>query len=199
MKKPAPRVVVFAGPNGAGKTTHAEPILRTLGIGTFVNADFIARGLSGRNTESVAFEAGRIMLRRLQQLARDGEDFSFESTLASRSFAPFLRDLKRRGYGVSLFYFSLKSAALAVRRVKLRVRLGGHDVPADIVKRRFGRSIANFFSLYQPLLDEWTLFDNSVDGEARFVASHNGERLTVEDHRAWLKIQRLVARAKNHF
>jgi len=137
MKKPAPRVIVFAGPNGAGKTTHAEPILRTLGISTFVNADFIARGLSGRNTESVAFEAGRIMLRRLQQLARDREDFSFESTLSSRTFAPFLRELKQQGYGVSLFYFSLKSAALAVRRVKLRVRLGGHDVPADIVKRRF--------------------------------------------------------------
>ena len=197
MKKPAPRVIVFAGPNGAGKTTHAEPILRTLGISTFVNADFIARGLSGRNTETVAFEAGRIMLRRLQQLARDGEDFSFESTLSSRTFAPFLRELKRQGYGVSLFYFSLKSAALAVRRVKLRVRLGGHDVPADIVTRRFDRSVANFFSLYQPLLDEWTLFDNSTDGEARSVASHNGKQLTVEDERAWQRIQRLALHAKN--
>jgi len=197
MKPPAPRVIVFAGPNGAGKTTHAEPILRTLGIETFVNADFIARGLSGLNTEAVAFEAGRIMLRRLRQLARDGEDFGFESTLSSRTFAPFLRDLKRHGYGVSLFYFSLRSAALAVRRVKLRVQLGGHNVPADIVKRRFSRSIANFFCLYQPLLDEWTLFDNSTDGEARFVASHNGTQLKIEDERTWLRIQRLADRAKN--
>ena len=88
MNKPAPRVIVFAGPNGAGKTTHAEPILHALGIDTFVNADFIARGLSGRNTEAVAFEAGRIMLRRPQQLTRDGEDFGFESTLSSRTLRP---------------------------------------------------------------------------------------------------------------
>jgi predicted ABC-type ATPase len=132
------------------------------------------------------------MLRRLRQLARDGEDFGFESTLSSRTFAPFLRDLKERGYRVSLFYFSLKSASLAVRRVKMRVRLGGHDVPADIVKRRFARSIANFFWLYQPLLDEWTLFDNSTDEEAHLVASHNAALLTVKDERAWPRIQRLA-------
>jgi predicted ABC-type ATPase len=198
MNKPAPRVIVFAGPNGAGKTTHAEPILRELGIETFVNADYIARGLSGRNTEAVAFEAGRIMLRRLHQLAGDGADFGFESTLSSRTFAPFLRELKRQGYSVSLFYFSLKSAALAVRRVKLRVRLGGHDVPADIVKRRFERSIANFFSLYQPLMDEWTIFDNSNDGEARFVASHNGPNLIVEEEQTWQRLRRLAARTRSH-
>jgi predicted ABC-type ATPase len=103
MEQPAPRAVVFAGPNGAGKTTHAEPILRALDIATFVNADFIARGLSGSDTQGVAFEAGRIMLRRLEQLADNGIDFSFESTLASRTFAPFLRSLKQRGYRVSIF------------------------------------------------------------------------------------------------
>ena len=80
--KPTPRVIVFAGPNGAGKSTHADAILATLGIETFVNADFIARGLSGRNTDAVAFEAGRIMLKRLQQLAGSKADFAFESTLS---------------------------------------------------------------------------------------------------------------------
>jgi predicted kinase len=84
--KPPPRVVIFAGPNGAGKSTHADAILAALGMETFVNADYIARGLSGRNTEAVAFEAGRIMLKRLRQLAEDKADFAFESTLSSRTF-----------------------------------------------------------------------------------------------------------------
>ena len=88
-RKPAPRVVVFAGPNGAGKSTHADAILATLGITTFVNADFIARGLSGRHTEAVTFTAGRIMLERLHQLADAGEDFAFESTALQPHLCPF--------------------------------------------------------------------------------------------------------------
>lgn len=194
MKQPAPRVIVFAGPNGAGKTTHAELILRALGIATFVNADLIARGLSGRNTEAVAFEAGRIMLQRLRRLAQEGEDFGFESTLSSRTFAPFLRRLKQQGYRVCIFYFSVRSAALAVKRVRMRVRLGGHDVPANIVRRRFGRSAANFFALYQPLADEWTVFDNSTAGASALVASHNRQTTTVKDESTWRRLQHLAAR-----
>lgn len=194
-RKPAPRVVVFAGPNGAGKSTHADAILATLGISTFVNADFIARGLSGRHTETVTFAAGRIMLQRLHQLADAGEDFAFESTLASRTFAPFLRDLKARGYGVAIYYFSLANAQLAVRRVKLRVALGGHDVPADVVKRRFGRSLKNFFSLYAPLADEWTLFDNSSSHSAITVAAQVATHLTVTETSTWLKLQKLNSAA----
>lgn len=190
-RKPAPRVVVFAGPNGAGKSTHADAILATLGITTFVNADFIARGLSGRHTETVTFTAGRIMLERLHQLADAGEDFAFESTLSSRTFAPFLRDLKARGYGVAIYYFSLANAQLAVRRVKLRVALGGHDVPVDVVKRRFGRSLSNFFKLYAPLANEWTLFDNSSAHSAITVAAHVANHLTVTETDTWLKLQKL--------
>lgn len=187
----APRVVVFAGPNGAGKSTHADAILATLGMETFVNADFIARGLSGRNTEAVAFEAGRIMLGRLRQLANAGEDFAFESTLSSRTFAPFLRGLKSKGYGVAIYYFSLPSAQLAVRRVKLRVALGGHDVPADVVRRRFGRSLENFFELYAPLASRWAVFDNSQPPHARIVATSEGGQLTVKEPETWLKLQKI--------
>ena len=142
--KTSPRVVIFAGPNGAGKSTHADAILAALGIETFVTADYIARGLSGRNTDVVAFEAGRIMLKRLRQLGEARADFAFESTLSSRTFAPFIRNLKAHGYAVAIYYFSLTNAQLAIRRVKLRVALGGHDVPSDVIKRRFGRSISNF-------------------------------------------------------
>ncbi len=188
---PPPRVVIFAGPNGAGKSTHADAILAALGIETFVNADYIARGLSGRNTDAVAFEAGRIMLKRLRQLSDAGADFAFESTLSSRTFAPFLRKLKGLGYDVAIFYFSLSSAQLAIRRVKMRVVLGGHNVPADVVRRRFRRSLSNFFVLYAPLADEWALFDNSTSSQALPVATQFATELTVMEPTTWQKLQKL--------
>jgi predicted ABC-type ATPase len=189
--KPPPRVVIFAGPNGAGKSTHADAILAALGIEIFVNADYIARGLSGRNTDAVAFEAGRIMLNRLRQLGEAKVDFAFESTLSSRTFAAFLGILKQQGYAIVIYYFSLTNAQLAVRRVKLRVSLGGHDVPADVVRRRFGRSLSNFFGLYMPLADEWTLFDNSTPPHARTVAAKLDNQLTVTEPAPWRKLQKL--------
>ena len=103
VKPQPPRVIIFAGPNGAGKSTHADAIVAALGIDTFVNADYIARGLSGRNADAVAMQAGRIMLTRLKELAAAQQDFAFESTLSSRSFAPFLRQLKAQGYQVAIF------------------------------------------------------------------------------------------------
>jgi len=183
-----PRVVVLAGPNGAGKSTHAEIILDALGIGTFVNADHIARGLSGRNTDSVALEAGRIMLNRLRDLANERSDFAFESTLSSRTFAPLLRRWKSQGYSVAIYYFSLSSPQLAVRRVRLRVALGGHDVPADVVQRRYARSLHNFLTLYIPLADEWTLFDNSQPGKARQVASFIASQFSTTEPSLWNKL-----------
>ena len=188
---PPPRVVIFAGPNGAGKSTHADAILAALGIETFVNADYIARGLSGRHTDAVAFEAGRIMLKRLRQLGNARADFAFESTLSSRTFAVFLRVLKAQGYAVAIYYFSLANAQLAIRRVKLRVALGGHDVPPDVVRRRFGRSLRNFFTLYAPLADEWALFDNSSSPRALPVATQFANQLTVTEAATWQKLQKL--------
>ncbi len=189
--KPPPRVVIFAGPNGAGKSTHADAILAALGIDTFVNADYIARGLSGHKTDVVAFEAGRIMLKRLRQLGEAQADFAFESTLSSRTFAPFLRTLKARGYRVAIYYFSLANAQLAIRRVKLRVAMGGHNVPSDVIRRRFGRSLSNFFTLYAPLADEWAVFDNSPSPQALPVATKFATQLTVMEPVTWRKLQKL--------
>lgn len=184
-----PRVVVFAGPNGAGKSTHADAILEGLGIDTFVNADYIAKGLSGQHPERVALAAGRIMLARLKDLGNNREDFAFESTLSSRSFAPFLRQLKTNGYQVAIYYFSLSSASLAIRRVKLRVALGGHSVPADVVRRRFKRSLDNFFQLYQPIANDWAMFDNSHSGHAELIAEQTDAKLKVFKERTWQKLQ----------
>lgn len=187
----SPRVVVFAGPNGAGKSTHAEAILSTLGIDTFVNADFIARGLAGRHTDAVAITAGRIMLKRLRDLAEAGQDFAFESTLSSRTFLPFLRRLKSQGYHVAIYFFALRSSRLAVRRVRHRVALGGHDVPAEVVTRRFGRSLHNFSNLYTEVADEWMMFDNSSGQSAQLIAQFVNGRKTIEDNALWLKLQKL--------
>ncbi len=182
----APRVVVFAGPNGAGKSSHATAILAALDVPIFVNADLIARGLVGYNTQVAAFAAGKIMLRQLRELAADRADFGFESTLSSRSFAGFLRDLKAQGYRTSIYYFSLISADLAVARVRRRVAMGGHDIPEGDIRRRFERSRQNFVDLYMPIADEFTLFDNSTDDTATVVAQGISGAITVLNSRQWI-------------
>ena len=186
-----PRVVIFAGANGAGKSTHAEPIIKAMGISTFVNADYIARGLSGLNTETVNFEAGRIMLKRLHDLANAKEDFAFESTLSSRTFGIFLRKLKAENYNVTIFYFTLTDARLAYRRVRHRVKLGGHDVPQKIITRRYYRSLSNFFKLYQPLADTWMIFDNSTGKTATAVAWYINNQTVIKSQKLWKKINLL--------
>jgi predicted ABC-type ATPase len=185
-----PRVIVFAGPNGAGKSTHADAMLKAIGINTFVNADYIARGLAGKQAETVAIAAGRIMLKRLHELGVANQDFAFESTLSSKTFAPFLKKLKSQGYHVAIYYFALTSSRLALQRVKLRVSLGGHDVPPDVVKRRYGRSLHNFFQLYLGLADEWMMFDNSSGKSARRIAKCNNGKPIIEDNALWLKLQK---------
>jgi predicted ABC-type ATPase len=155
-------VVILAGPNGAGKSTAAPALLQgTLDVTEFVNADDIARGLSAFNPEGAAIAAGRVMLTRLRELAEQRVSFAFETTLASRSFAPWLKDLKTRGYTVHIFFLWLPRSELAVRRVSARVRMGGHDVPASTIQRRHETGIRNFFSLYEPIASTWTVFDAS--------------------------------------
>lgn len=166
MPAGAPQIVVIGGPNGAGKTTIASEVLdKTLGITEFVNADTIAAGLSAFDPERAAFAAGRVMLARLHELATARESFAFESTLASRTFAPWLARLIDSGYRVDLLYVWLRSPELAIRRVAARVRKGGHSISQDVVRRRYARSAANFLDLYCPLAERskgaWRVFDNS--------------------------------------
>jgi predicted ABC-type ATPase len=166
-----PKAVAIAGPNGAGKSTLAPFLLRdTYGLLQFVNADSIALGLSAFDPASVSFDAGRIMLARLRSLAASREDFAFETTLASRSYARWLTMLKRQGYEFHLIYLWLNSVELAVQRVRERVRLGGHDVPESVVRRRYERGARNFFRLYRALADSWGVYDNSGAGEPTQVA-----------------------------
>jgi predicted ABC-type ATPase len=167
-----PSVVVLGGPNGSGKSTAAVRFLHdTLSIMEFVNADEIARGLSPFNPSGVAVQAGRIMLERMDELAHRGESFAFETTLASRSFAPWLKSLQSKGYRFRLFFVWLRTPELNVIRVAQRVALGGHNIPEETIRRRYSRSITNLFDLYLPIADSWEIVDNSGSVECRLVAS----------------------------
>jgi predicted ABC-type ATPase len=167
-----PLVVVIGGPNGAGKSTSAARVLRgTLSVTQFVNADVIARGLSAFEPERVALTAGKIMLERLRELATARADFAFETTLASRTFAPWIRELTAAGYAFHLFYFWLPSPQMAIARVAGRVRTGGHHVPPETVERRYFGGIRNFFELYEPLATGWRVYNNSDKSGATLIAS----------------------------
>lgn len=173
-----PQVVVLAGPNGAGKTTASRNVLlQTYGVPTFVNPDLIAQGLSGFAPEAAAVEASAIMLRRLRRMGENSEDFSFETTLAARTYAPWLRSLRDAGYFIRLVYLWLSNSDLAVERVASRVRQGGHSIPEPTIRRRYVRSWVNFQTIYQSLADEWLVFDNSDPSGHRLLAW--GERGTV--------------------
>jgi predicted ABC-type ATPase len=157
-----PNLYVIGGANGSGKTTVALSLLpNLLGVFEYVNADAIASGLSPLNPESMAIQAGRLMLERLQVLASSEADFAFETTLAARTYARFLRDCKAKGYTINLLYFWLRSADLALERVARRVASGGHAIPAAVVLRRYERGRKNLLELYLPLCDNWIVYDNS--------------------------------------
>lgn len=187
MTQNHPNVVIVGGPNGSGKSTAAPALLRDyLGITQFVNADVIAQGLSGFGSENVAMQAGRIMLDRLKELASEKADFAFETTLASRSFAPWLGELKRSGYQTHLLFLWLPSAEMAIARVESRVQRGGHHVPDDVVRRRYDAGPRNFFALYRPIVDTWRLFDNSRSEGYELIAHESGEdSLNVENEVIW--------------
>lgn len=186
-----PNVIVIAGPNGAGKSTTAPALLNgTLGISEFVNADTIAQGLSAFNPDGAAFQAGRIMLERIHQLAKERKDFAFETTLATRSYAHWLTSLKTDGYTIHLIFFWLPSADMAIARVAERVCLGGHNVPEATIRRRYHSGLANFFALYRTLADYWYLFDNSAPGCPALIASSYRETgIVMENGVVWNTIE----------
>lgn len=157
-----PNVVIIAGPNGAGKSTLAPVLLRdTLNVSEFVNADTIAQGLSAFAPEGASFEAGRAMLRRLYGLAEERKDFAFETTLASRFYARWLRELQKVSYQVSLVFLWLESVDIAIERVAARVMAGGHSIPEATIRRRYERGLENLFDLYIPTSNSWRIFHAS--------------------------------------
>jgi predicted ABC-type ATPase len=155
-------VYLIAGPNGAGKTTFAREFLpEYVRCREFLNADLLAAGLSPFNPDTVAIRAGRLLLARIKELSERGIDFGFETTLAGKTYAGMLERMKSQRYAIHLFYLWLPNVEMAITRVAHRVGQGGHDIPEPVIRRRFVLGIHNLFELYRPLLDSWTLFDNS--------------------------------------
>lgn len=173
---------IIAGCNGAGKTTASFTILpEILDCKEFVNADEIARGLSPFQPEKVAFEAGRIMLKRVDELILSGQTFAFETTLATKSYKNKIHEAQERGYDVTLLFFGLKNTALAIERVKTRVSEGGHHIHSDVIERRFYNGIYNLFNIYLNIVNQAFLFDNSEGQHILIAEMLTFEQLTIID------------------
>ncbi len=170
------KLYIIAGCNGAGKTTASFTILpEILNCKEFVNADEIAKGLSPFQPEKVAFEAGRIMLKRVDELLSSGQNFAFETTLATKSYRSKIQEAHKNGYDVTLLFFWLNNTALAIERVRTRVLEGGHHIDAEVIQRRFQNGINNLFDIYLDIVDQALIFDNS-EGQHILIA----EKLTFE-------------------
>ena len=179
-KNRRPNLYIIAGPNGAGKTTFARKFLpEYVECLEFVNADLIAGGLSPFAPEKAAIHAGRLMLEQIHFLAKRGLDFGFETTFSGKTYVKLLRDIRKR-YLIHIFFLWIPNVELAIERINLRVRNGGHYIPEAIVHRRFSRSLPNFLRFYQPLADSWTIFDNSGD-DPRMIAFEESGKIEILD------------------
>ncbi len=154
---------IIAGCNGAGKTTACMTILpEILQCREFVNADEIAKGLSPFNPEGVAIEAGRLMLKRIDELIVGEESFSIETTLATKSYSKLVEKAHSNGFHIELMFFWLTSPQAAIERVADRVAHGGHNIPTDVIVRRYTAGIRNLFDIFMPIVDHWSIFCNSA-------------------------------------
>lgn len=197
MPPEQPIAIMLAGINGAGKSTSARALLADqLAVTSFVNADEIAQGLNAFSPESVSFEAGRVMLNRLRELADQRADFGFETTLAGRTYLFFIESLRRSGYVVELYYFWLRSPDVAVNRVRARVRAGGHNIPEATIRQRYGRSLDNFWNRYRQLADSWYVYDNSAAHPILLAAGTRDEVPMTGDDRGWRTFKDLVRYAQ---
>lgn len=174
-----PTLCILGGCNGAGKTTLARELLPRLGLMRFLNADEIARGLSPLDPSLTAFKAGRLLIEEARGLIAAKASFAIESTLSGKTYVAMIREARAQGYRFLLHYILIGSGDQAVGRVGLRVRIGGHDVPEDDIRRRFDRSRRHFIEDYVPLADEWGLWDNHSPPAVRIADSgtHSLEEL----------------------
>lgn len=160
--KGSKKIVIIAGPNGAGKTTFAREFLpREADCPDFINVDLIAAGLSPFDPNRAALRAGKLMLQEIHRRMNAGESFAFETTLSGRNYARLIPQWRAAGYHVKLIFLCLPTADLAVARVAARVTQGGHNVPGEVIRRRFDAGLRNFESLYRALVNTWVVYENS--------------------------------------
>lgn len=184
---------IISGCNGAGKTTASYTVLpKILNCKEFINADEIAKGLSPFQPETVAIEAGRIMLHRIDELLKRKVDFAIETTLSTRSYINTIKIAHENGYVVTLLYFWLSSPELAIERVKERVASGGHHIPTDVINRRYKKGIENFFKLYQNKVDYWFLIDNTNTPSEKIADNVMSSNITIYNNSSWQKLNKIA-------
>ena len=185
-----PNLYIISGCNGAGKTTASYTILpEMLNCKEFVNADEIAKGLSPFQPETVSFHAGRIMLERINELLGQNVDFAIETTLTTLSYQKTIELAKSKGYIITLLFFWLNDVNLAIERVKTRVIEGGHNIPEEVIIRRYNKGILNLTNVFVNLCDYWLVIDNS-SRPYTFIAEGNEEvETTVYNEETWNKIK----------
>lgn len=184
---------IIGGCNGAGKTTASYTVLpEILECREFVNADEIAKGLSPFNPESVAIEAGRLMLSRISELLKANVSFSIETTLSTKSYQSLVSKAHQQGYQVKLIFFWLDSPETAIKRVAQRVSEGGHNIPKDVIIRRYHAGINNLFTLYMKQVNYWLLINNTK-GESEYIAE-GGKEISTEvfDWNTYYKVKQYV-------
>jgi predicted ABC-type ATPase len=179
-----PVLHIIAGPNGVGKTTFADRYLpQTIKQLEFVNADLIARGLSPYDADSVSMEAGRLALERMRHLIANQQPFTWETTMSGRTAVNWIKSAKAAGYQIKCYFLWVRDVDTTLGRIRQRVREGGHNIDVDVSRRRFFKTIQNFFSIYRPLCDTWKLIAN--DGEApRLLAVEKDGKLAIRDEEA---------------
>jgi predicted ABC-type ATPase len=183
-----PSLYVIAGPNGAGKTTFIKRFApREIAVLDFINADEVARGLSPLAPERAQFEAGRIVLSRFAQFIAERRNFCLETTLSGRTYRKHFAAARATGYHVRLDFLLLPDIEDSIRRVADRVEQGGHDVPLDDLRRRFRVGIQNLFSIYRPVIDAWSLYDNGQHVPV-LLAYGTPDEITVAADAAFQKI-----------
>lgn len=187
-----PTLYIVAGPNGAGKTTFARRFLAgENSVFEFVNADAIAQGLAPYEPEKAAVAAGRLMLTRLRELFDRRESFAFETTLSGRAYRLLLAEMKAAGYRIELDFLWLPEPERSIDRVAERVVQGGHHIPEDVIRRRHSKGLRNLFQIYRPLLDQWTLHDNSLSPTQLIAWEEDGD-LTILDLDGFAKVTETV-------
>ncbi len=185
-----PTLYIIAGPNGVGKTTFASTYLPDEAKQLeFVNSDLIARGLSPFDPDSVSIEAGKIALRRIRELIKNKIGFTWETTMSGKTAASWLKEAREVGYILKIYFLWVRSPETTIQRIHQRVVEGGHNIAEDVSRRRFYKTIQNFFSIYQPLMHSWKLLENETTGP-RLIAAGKAGRLALRDAVRFAQIQK---------
>ncbi|NDC41285.1 MAG: zeta toxin [Chitinophagia bacterium] len=188
-----PDFYIIGGCNGAGKTTASFTVFpEILDCREFVNADSIAAGLSPFNPESVAILAGRIMLARIHELMAEKATFAIETTLSTRSYVSLVRRAQEFGYTVTILYIWLPSPQMAIERVAQRVSKGGHNIPRDVIERRYYKGLHHFFHLFMPICDNWYLVDNAGEELQMIAFGRRNNEQVLRNSELYYEIQHSI-------